>query len=353
MKSRRARRVQQVGPESASGARLAIGAVHAILEFQRERGRRPSHSACSYMSMNERWSDEFELRARARWTEAEVRAITEGKDLLVLPSTAPTLLRALGLLHRDASMPPAQVRKFLQLNHMLRLLRPPLRELMGCFDCLQMIDAGCGLSYLTLALAWCFENVFEHRSTIVGVDRNEDVIASCRAAAVQVGLEKCLSFRAEPIRRFEPQQRVHVVLSLHACDTATDDAIALGLRHEAELIAVAPCCQAELAREWGKLAEAGEGSLQPLWETPHLRREAAATITDTLRMLLLRAAGYETRVVEFVASAHTAKNTLIRAMRRGGFDEEALDRYVALREAMGGPRLGLERALPPDLGRRL
>ena len=302
--------------------------------------------------MNQRWSKEFAQRARERWTDAEVQRVTQGKDLLILPSVAPTLLRALGLLHRDASMPPAQVRKFLQLNHMLRLLRPPLQELMDRFDHLHIVDAGCGLSYLTLSLAWCFENVFEHRATIVGVDRDEALIATCRAAAEQVGLESSLSFRAEPILRFEPQE-VHVVLSLHACDTATDHAIALGLRQRAELIAVAPCCQAELARAWAELAEAREDPLLPLWETPHLRREAAATITDTLRSLLLRGAGYETRVVEFVPTEHTAKNTLIRAMRRGDIDDSAMDRYFALRDAMCAAHLELERTLPPELAQRL
>ena len=295
--------------------------------------------------MSERWAEEFEQRASAYWTEEAVRRVTEGKDLPILPSTAPTLLRALGLLHRDASMPPPQVRKFLQLNHMIRLLRPPLSALMARYEHLHIVDAGCGLSYLTLSLAWCFRHVFRHHATLVGIDRDEARVEACRATTAQVGMESSLTFQTGSIEEFEPTGKVHALLSLHACDTATDDAIALGVRHGAELIAVAPCCQAELARAWAELAETRNGAMQPLWSTPHLRREAAATITDTMRMLLLRAVGYETRVVEFVPSQHTPKNTLIRAMRRGAPDEAAARQYVELRDATGGAGISLARAL--------
>ena len=180
----------------------------------------------------------------------------------------------------------------------------------------------------------------------VRVDRDAERIESCRVAAERVGLDGSMAFRAAAIEDVEPKQRAHVVLALHACDVATDHAIAFGLRCEAELIAVAPCCQAELAREWARLADTGDAPLQPLWSTPHLRREMAATVTDAMRMLLLRAAGYETRVVEFVPSRHTPKNTLIRAVRRRRVDEAALDQYRALRRTTGGVGVSLERAAP-------
>ena len=105
-------------------------------------------------------------------------------------------------------------------------------------------------------------------------------VEACRATTTQAGLGSMLSFAAAAIGEFEPARPVHAVLSLHACDTATDEAIALGVRHGAELIAVAPCCQAELARGWAGLAATADGPLQPIWSTPQLRREAAATITD-------------------------------------------------------------------------
>ncbi len=291
--------------------------------------------------MNDGHAAAFAERARAYWTDAELLRVTEGKDLMILPTTAPVLLRTLGLLRRDASMPPPQVRKFLQLNHMLRLLRPPLLELMTRDAPLHIADAGCGLSYLTLALAWCLRHVFEHEAALLGVDRRQDLIETCRVNAERAGLDDCMTFRAQAVDDVEPSHPIDVVLALHACDVATDHAIALGLRHGASLIAVAPCCQAELASAWAELDETS-APLHPIWHTPHLRREAAATVTDTMRMVLLRACGYETRVVEFVPSRHTPKNTLIRAMRRGTPDRAAAAAYRELKAATGGAGIALE-----------
>src|SRR5205823_6267998 len=126
------------------------------------------------------------------------------------------------------------------------------------------------------------------------------------------------------------------------CDTATCDAIALGVEIGAELIAVAPCCQAELARGWAALDLRGAaGPFATIRAAPHLRRETAALVTDAMRALLLRAAGYEVLAMEFVPSEHTRKNTLIRAIRRGAPDPAARDEYEALREATGGAGVAL------------
>jgi hypothetical protein len=123
------------------------------------------------------------------------------------------------------------------------------------------------------------------------------------------------------------------------------------VKNAAELIAVAPCCQAELARGWEALADAdATGAFAPVWNTPQLRRHTAADLTDTFRTLLLSAAGYETRAVEFVASEHTPKNTLIRAIRRSDGDDAALREYAELRDATGGVGIELESLLGGVLG---
>ncbi|MGM0556082.1 MAG: class I SAM-dependent methyltransferase [Myxococcota bacterium] len=307
--------------------------------------------------MREQWRKAFTRKARDYWTPERVQEVTGGKDLLVMPDEAPALLRALGLLHRDASMPPKEVRKYLQLNHMLWLLGPPLRELMERYETLTFVDAGCGRSYLTTALAWCFEHVWEYPVRVLGVDRNAKLIDECRRRTEMTGLQDVLRYAAEDLEDVTLGEvwkttfggelgELHALISLHACDTATDDAIALAIEHGAELIAVAPCCQAELARGWQALADDDEdGAFGPVWSTPQLRRSAAATMTDTFRTLLITAAGYETRAVEFVASEHTPKNTLIRAIRRSDGDAEALREYRELREATGGVGIKLERLL--------
>jgi SAM-dependent methyltransferase len=292
-----------------------------------------------------RWAIELGAAARAHWTEERTRALTGGKRLAVLPGEAPVLLRALGLLHRDATMPPAQVRKFLQINHVVRVLEPALAALRARHPVIRIVDAGCGRSYLTLLLAWCARERWRHPVEILGVDRNPDVIAECRRRTALAELDDVVRFevaRLEDVRIPD----IHAVLALHACDTATCDAIALGAARAAELIAVAPCCQAELARAWAALAERGGGAgpglggFAPIWRAPHLRREIAAHVTDAMRALLLRAAGYRVTALEFVPAQHTAKNTLLRAVRAEP-DPGARAEYDALVAATGGAGLAL------------
>ncbi|MBA3820441.1 MAG: SAM-dependent methyltransferase, partial [Deltaproteobacteria bacterium] len=283
---------------------------------------------------HETWARAFTGTAQAYWTPARTRELTGDKALELLPAEAPLLLRALGLLHRDASMPPPQVRKYLQINHVIRVLRPAIAELRPHHPVIRLLDAGCGRSYLTLLLAWCARHRWDHRIEVLGVDRNPAVIEECRRRTAIAELEDVVRFEAAPLealdvdaawgRAFGARQPVHGVFALHACDTATCDAIALGARLEAELIAVAPCCQAELARGWTALAERGDaGAFAPLWRMPHLRREITAHLTDTMRALLLRAAGYDVTPLEFIGAEHTKKNTLLRALRRGAPDPAA------------------------------
>jgi hypothetical protein len=307
--------------------------------------------------MRERWAEVFAEQAKAYWTPARTQQLTGGKKLEILPGEAPVLLRALGLLHRDASMPPAQVRKYMQINHIVATLRPAFRELRERFAQVHLLDAGCGRSYLTMLLAWCFVHRYRHPIQILGVDRNIELIAECRRRTELSGLSDVLQFAAADLAAInikdlwrqsfaEDDVHIHALVSLHACDTATDDAITLGISQGCEFIAVAPCCQAELAAKWSKLAEQNQsGIFAPIWAIPHLRREIAANITDTFRTLLLRSAGYETTAIEFVGSEHAAKNTLIRAMRRHLHNQEALTQYLNLRKATGDVGINLEQTL--------
>jgi len=308
----------------------------------------------------ERWAAELTARAKAHWTPERRRGLLGDLHLLLPPVEAAPLLRALGLIRADASMPPAAVRKYMQISHMALLLEPTLRELAAARPCVRVLDAGCGSSYLTLLLAWCFRHRWHRPARILGVDRDEQVVRRCRRSAAQAGLDDVLRFEVAALDGLHPAAvwtrafgetpadgpLVDVLVALHACDTATDDALALGVGLGAELIAAAPCCQAELARAWAELARTGaSGPFQPLWHSPHLRREAAATMTDALRALLLSGCGYEVTVVEFVASSHTPKNTLLRAVRTGTADPRARARYAALRDALGGADIRLGRIL--------
>jgi SAM-dependent methyltransferase len=291
--------------------------------------------------MRERWADEIANRARVHWTEARTAELARGKALILPPADAAPLLRALGLVRADATMPPPQVRKYFQVNHMVALLGPALRELRAKHETIRIVDAGCGRSYLTLVLAWVAQHTWGRRLEVIGVDRNPAIIDECRRRAELAGLDDVARFEVGAVAEVDARG-THGVIALHACDTATCDAIALGVGAGAEVIAVAPCCQAELARAWSQLAERGDaGAFAPVWGAPHLRRETAAMVTDTMRALLLRARGYETLAMEFVPSEHTRKNTLIRAIARGAAGEAARADYEALRAATGGAGIAL------------
>jgi SAM-dependent methyltransferase len=289
-----------------------------------------------------RWADELVAAARAHWTPARERATFGAKQLAITPSESPVLLRALGLLHRDATMPPDRVRKFLQINHVVRLVERAVRELSGPPDSpVRIADAGCGRSYLTLLLAHVARTRWHRRLEVLGIDRDPALIAECRRRAALARLDDAVTFRVADLATLDPVElgAPDAIFALHACDTATDDAIALGVRTRARLIAVAPCCQAELARAWSTRAAPASG-FAPVHTAPHLRREIAAHVTDAMRVVLLRAAGYATTPMEFIAAEHTQKNTLIRAVQAAP-DPAAREAYLALVASTGGCGIAL------------
>lgn len=228
----------------------------------------------------------------------------------LLPGQSTALLRELHLLTRTGDLNADARRKLKQINHFCAILRPHLEELFDAHEAPVLMDAGAGNAYLGFVL---YEVFLAQREvgTVVNIDRRADVIERGRARARRLGYER-LDF-VEAALDPASEAPVHAVLSLHACDTATDDAIALGLRHRADLIAVVPCCQTEVH---GLLkGQARSGALTPLWRHNWHRREFAAHLTNVIRTLVLESAGYRVRVTELAGWEHSLKNELIIATR--------------------------------------
>jgi hypothetical protein len=321
--------------------------------------------------------------AKKRWTPERVRKVTGGRKYSLVPDQHADLLFAMGLLNEDASMSANKLRKYKQINHMASLMEPLLLPLLKEHKTVRMLDVGAGNSFLTILLAHRFGVQWDHPALIVGVERNAKLVESSRRKAEALGLDHILSYlnvdvgsispaqafgqafpnqpdkhgdqaeeqRSEDeLKKFQKQTRAHAVFALHACDTATDHAIGFGIQHNADVIAVAPCCQAELAASWRGLArEANSPSaglqnhaFAPIWQSPNIRRETAAQVTDAMRMLLLRSRGYEVTATEFVESAHSHKNRLITAVRRGSYLHSARAEYLRLKETTGGCGIALE-----------
>lgn len=316
--------------------------------------------------MRERWAADISERCKAYWTESQTHGQFGSKNLILPPADYGPLLRSMGLLKADGSMSPDSVRKYMQISHMLTLLEPYVRTLAESHPVVRILDLACGNSYLTLVLAASIAQRISHPAEILGVDRNERLIQACRERAWRLQLDSSLRFEASLINHVNLRQTwersfptskdpaPHMVVALHACDTATDDAIALGLATKADLIAVVPCCQAELARKWAaRVSNDPSSPLNPVWIWPHMRRELGATVTDLLRTLLLKACGYDAYATEFVPSNHTPKNTMIRAQRTDDVNPERMLDYLRVRSQFGGESIHLEELLPPALRKNL
>ena len=296
--------------------------------------------------------------AEKHWTPDRLKKLTGGKKLLLLPVNSAELLYTLGLMNRDGSISADQTSKYLQINHMLELTRRPLERLTERFPKVRILDCGSGNSYLTFLLAWYFKEILRHPFEITGIDSNSKFISRSQERAKTLGWEDCVSFSTTSVDDFfnsldsQPEElrkrsRFHAVFSLHACDTATDDALGLALRTSADFIASAPCCQAELAKQWTDFSRTNaHHTFKVIMNAPLLRRETGALMTDALRILLLRGSGYEVTTTEFVPSEHTPKNKLISAERRGSYHKDALQEYLDLAGSLGQVSIKLERLLP-------
>jgi SAM-dependent methyltransferase len=307
----------------------------------------------------------FAQKAAKHWTPERIKKVTGGKKYLLDPLNGGELLRSLGLLNADASMPADAIRKYAQINHMISLMEPLVLSLSARFQVVRILDCGCGNSYLTLLLAWCFREIWKKPAQITGIDSRADVIGKSAKRAADLQLQDFVSFETMSVADFQRRReaiqpederkatRIHFVLALHACDTATDDALALAFSEKADAFAVAPCCQAELAGTWRKMsAENFKNAFSVLIHSPELRRDSCSTFTDAMRVLLARGSGYEVTATEFVPSAHTPKNRLLTGLRRGNYLEPALDEYASLRQALGAG-IALEQRLPPEAVVRL
>jgi hypothetical protein len=292
---------------------------------------------------------EFTNTAQKYWTPERTEKVIGSKKYPLTPISAPYLLRTLGILNADSSISPNNMHKFIQINHMFSLIEPHISDLKQRHKSLNILDAGCGKSYLTFLFAWFFQQKTEGSDKsvqIYGVDNNKKLIQDCAAKSKLLGYDSSLHFESQSLLNLEWKQesRPHALVSLHACDTATDMALAFAIKQKSDFIAVAPCCQAELARKW-KESNNPSHPFNPIFQSPQLRRETAAQLTDALRVCLLRANGYEVTCTEFVESSHTPKNRLITCIRRGNYLKTAQKEYEDLKAHLGGHAILLEELL--------
>ena len=243
------------------------------------------------------------------------------KDVPLPEGRADRLLEVMGVATADGRVRPTMRAKFTQINEFLQHLRHVLDAagLRALGRPVEILDCGCGSSYLTLAAHHYLNDVLAVPARILGVDVNEEVVRKSVERAGRLGAEG-LSFACGRIGAIEA--KADVVVALHACDTATDDALAQAVRSEARLVLSVPCCHHALNREIRPDGPAAV--LRPILRHGILRERTADLVTDAFRALVLRIAGYRTDVVEFVSPEHTARNLMIRAVRGGPVADPAM-----------------------------
>ena len=214
----------------------------------------------------------------------------------------------LGVQTKEGKIVHARYDKFKQINRFLEFIEDILPTL-SKENTVHIIDFGCGKSYLTFAMYYYLHDLRGYDVEITGLDLKEDVIANCNALSQKYGYDK-LHFIKGDIAEYEEESTVDMVVTLHACDTATDYALAKAVEWGAKVILSVPCCQHEINRQIHNEA------LSPLLKYGIIKERLSALVTDALRANLLEAAGYETNILEFIDMEHTPKNLLIRAVRK-------------------------------------
>ena len=245
----------------------------------------------------------------------------------ILPEGTPVgFLIDLGVMTKEGKIVRQKYDKYRQINRFLEFVEDILPQLSKERE-QTIIDFGCGKSYLTFAMYYYLKELKGYDIRIIGLDLKEDVIAHCNELKDKYGYGK-LSFLVGDIASYTDVDAVDMVVTRHACDTATDYALAKAVQWGAKVILSVPCCQ----HEANKMME--NELLQPVLQYGILKERMAAIMTDAVRANLLTAKGYDTQILEFIDMEHTPKNLLIRAVYTGKDSENAAEALKNMEEAL-------------------
>lgn len=260
------------------------------------------------------------------------------KDLAILAGQSIELLKALHILTPEGRLNQDSRRKVKQVHHLYHFIEPLLDEVFARSAAPTLVDHGAGKSYLGFVL---YDLYFKSRASgrIFGIETRGELVAGARELARRTGFDRMafleLTVEASIDSPALPGQ-VDIVTALHACDTATDDAIRFGLAKRARHMVLVPCCQAEVAAllRRNKNASFGKTPLAEIWRHPIHTREFGSQLTNVLRCLQLEAHGYQVTVTELVGWAHSLKNELIIATQRGQPRGNARERIMQILEEL-------------------
>lgn len=244
------------------------------------------------------------------------------RKYLIQVGKANSLLKAIGIMSNEGKILNNKIRKYNQIDHYVELIDKALDSL-STEETITILDCGCGKSYLSFVLNYYLTEVKKIKCSFLGIDISKSVIESSKEIAKNLDYRN-MEFLAMDIKDFKPTKKINMVMSLHACDTATDMALALAIKVESDLIIAVPCCHREMLNQY---------SYEPFKSITKygiLKARMADALTDGMRGLMLEAKGYDVSIVEYISPLETPKNLMIRAEKTSKKHPALLDEYRAL-----------------------
>ncbi|MDY3971994.1 MAG: SAM-dependent methyltransferase [Clostridia bacterium] len=231
--------------------------------------------------------------------------VQTGREYVVNPALAKDLLTEIGILAKNGKIKNDKIRKYNQIDYFVELMQGVLKEI-GERDEYVILDAACGKSYLSFVLNFYLREILKKKCRFIGVDYSETVINASKRMAKNLGYNN-MEFIQADLTEYTPNVRPDIVVSLHACDTATDMALGLGIRSQSRAIVSVPCCHKDILKQY---------SYEPFEAiTKHgiLKARLADTLTDGIRAAYLESVGYKVSMIEYISPLETPKNIMIRA----------------------------------------
>lgn len=252
--------------------------------------------------------------------------VQSGREYVVNPALAKDLLSEIGILAKNGKIKNDKIRKYNQIDYFVELMKPIVSEIPEDKE-IVIMDCACGKSYLSFVMNFYLREVLKRKCRFIGIDYSEIVIEASRKMAKNLGYNN-MEFIKEDLTKYTPDFAPDIVISLHACDTATDMAIALGIRAKARAIVSVPCCHKDILKQY---------SYAPFSAvTKHgiLKARLADTLTDALRAAYLEGSGYKVSLIEYISPLETPKNIMIRATKLNG-TKHSMEEFENLKELIG------------------
>lgn len=302
----------------------AVMELNELLESFRQ-GQFQLKESDLQFQLSKKFKVTFKERSTAK-KEASLSHNREKQYVLPVDEPVPFLIR-LGIQSPDGKVKRQKYDKFKQINRFLEFIEDSLKHL-PTDRTVRILDFGSGKSYLTFALYHFLHEMKGYDVHITGLDLKKEVIEECAGIAKDLGYER-LEFLVGDINEYEGESAVDMVVTLHACDVATDMALARAVRWGAKVILSVPCCQKELNRQLNA------PSLELMLQHGLIKERFASLATDSIRAELLGLVGYDTQLLEFIDLEHTPKNIMIRAyLTNRQATAEAKERYLAFKQLL-------------------